>query len=230
MSGPSIGDVVGQFRRLLDVIDEAALHAKHSQSEAEQAHSGYARTSAGTSDRLMRQAVVASRTAAEKAGKTARLLSGAAAHFTTYVNIIAPGAIPTGASSPAAVPSGDQVVRETLNRQDRMSSFMRKSADKIDDLKDSTKATAKAAEQGTKIVLQVIKRDPPSAAAKPTSPSTSAAPSTATARSTVDHSVTVPDAVSAVTVTLIGAALVGRATTNYVKSKWKSRRSDANEE
>jgi hypothetical protein len=109
MADPSVGNVVAQFRTVLGIIDETAVNAKRVQEKAEQAKAAYAEASQGTADRSMRKAVVDSRTAAEKAGKIARLLSEAAEHLTAYVNIIAPGTVPPRASAPEATPQGDQL-------------------------------------------------------------------------------------------------------------------------
>ncbi|MGX7670212.1 hypothetical protein [Plantactinospora sp. DSM 117369] len=110
MADSSVGDVVAQFRTVLSQIDQAAVTAKHAQEQAEKAHATYTEVARGTADRSMRKAVVDSRTAGEKAGKTARLLAEAAEHFTAYVNIISPGTVPPRSSAPEAEASGEQVL------------------------------------------------------------------------------------------------------------------------
>ncbi|MFC6017556.1 hypothetical protein ACFP2T_15240 [Plantactinospora solaniradicis] len=105
-----MGDVVAQIRTVLGLIDEAAVAAERAQRQAQQASAAYTEASRGTADRLMRTAVVDSRTAGEKAGKTARLLAEAAEHFTTYINVIAPGTVPPRSSAPEADASGEQVL------------------------------------------------------------------------------------------------------------------------
>ncbi|MFY1690379.1 hypothetical protein [Plantactinospora sp. WMMB782] len=110
MADISVGDVVAGFRTALGVIDETAVSAKRAQEQAEQALAAYTEAARGTADRLMKKAVVDSRTAAEKAGKTARLLSEAADHITTYLNVIAPGTVPPRTSAPEADASGEHIL------------------------------------------------------------------------------------------------------------------------
>ncbi|MEN3608240.1 hypothetical protein AAH979_01705 [Plantactinospora sp. ZYX-F-223] len=116
MADTSIGDVVAGFRTVIGIIDEAAVTAKRAAENARQAQAEYTEASHGTDDRSMRKAVVDTRTAAEKAGKTARLLSEAAEHFTTYVNIIAPGTVPPRSSAPEATPGGDKLAAAGLDQ------------------------------------------------------------------------------------------------------------------
>ncbi|AVT37280.1 hypothetical protein [Plantactinospora sp. BB1] len=116
MADTSVGEVVAQFRTVLGLIDETAVTAKRAQEQAQKAFTAYTEASRGTSDRLMRTAVVDSRTAGEKAGKTARLLSEAAEHFTAYINAIAPGTLPPRSSAPEADASGDRILATTAGQ------------------------------------------------------------------------------------------------------------------
>jgi hypothetical protein len=94
MTTVSIAQIVSHFRELVGIIDQAVIAATRAQEDAHQAQIAYTEATRGSSNREARQAVVQSRTAVEKAGKTARLLAEASNHFTSYINIIAPGTVP----------------------------------------------------------------------------------------------------------------------------------------
>ncbi|GIG86640.1 hypothetical protein [Plantactinospora endophytica] len=219
MASTSVGDVVAQFRTVIGLIDETAVTAKRAEEEARQAQAAYTEASQGTDNRSMRKAVVDTRTAAEKAGKTARLLSEAAEHLTAYVNIIAPGTVSPRASAPEAMPDGERATAEAINRRTRAASFLDRTAKRADDVKDAVTETTKAVEEGTKIALRHIKEDrPPSggpaSTTTPTTPSSPVQPPPA-------H-----EAVSATVVAALGAALVGRATINYLKRRLRTGKQD----
>ncbi|GAA3725473.1 hypothetical protein GCM10022225_02960 [Plantactinospora mayteni] len=224
MARVSVGDVVAQFRAVLGIVDEAAIGAARAQREAEQTQAAYAEVSQGTADRLMRKAVVDSRTAAEKAGKTARLLSEAAEHFTTYVNIIAPGTVPPRSSAPEAIPEGERVVSDAMARRKRATGFLDRAARRADDVKDSVASATKAVEEGTKIALKQIKGDRPPTGGAPSSTTTTSTPQPAPAQSPPAH-----EAVSALVVTALGAALVGRAGIDYIKKRLNRRNQDGDQ-
>jgi hypothetical protein len=109
MSG-SLGDVVRQLRQVIVELDQAAVTAKHAQAGAEQAHGLYSEAARGTDHPQTNRAINESRTAAEKAGKSARLLAEAASAFTEYVNHIAPGSAPPRSSAPEASPAGERLM------------------------------------------------------------------------------------------------------------------------
>ncbi|MEO3926029.1 hypothetical protein ABGB07_19480 [Micromonosporaceae bacterium B7E4] len=224
MANVSVGDVVARFRTVLGIIDEAAVGAARAQKEAEQARAAYTEVSQGTADQLMRKAVADSRTAAEKAGKTARLLSEAAEHFSTYVNIIAPGTVPPRSSAPEAIPEGERVVSDAMARRRRATGFLDRAASRADDIKDGATETAKAVEEGTKIALKQIKGDRPPTGSAPSSTAT-----TAPSKPTPAHSPPAHEAVAALVVTALGAALVGRAGIDYIKKRLNRRKQDGDQ-
>ncbi|MGX7670753.1 hypothetical protein [Plantactinospora sp. DSM 117369] len=219
MANTSVGDVVAGFRTVIGILDEAAVTAKRAEEEARQAQAEYTEASRGTDDRSMRKAVVDTRTAAEKAGKTARLLSEAAEHFTAYVNIIAPGTVPPRSSAPEAMPDGERTTTEAMDRRTRATSFLDRTARRADDVKDAVTEATKAVEEGTKVALRHIKGDrPPSGGpASTTTPTTHPAP----AQHPPAH-----ETASAVVVAALGAALVGRAAIDYLKKRHRTRKQE----
>jgi hypothetical protein len=220
MANSSVGDVAARLRTVLGIIDEAAVTAKRAQEEAEQVRTAYVEASKGSADQSMRKAVTDSRTAAEKAGKTARLLSEAAEHFTTYVNTIAPGSAAPRSSAPEAMPDGERTVTEAVNRRSRATSFLDRVARRADDVKDAAAETTKAVEEGTKIALQQIKGDRGASSGSPASTTTT------TTHPTPSQPPPAHETVSAITVSVLGAALVGRAAVDYIKKRRNRRRQD----
>lgn len=84
-----------------------------------------------------RAQIVDSRTAAQKAGKTARLLAEAGNAFTEYINTIAPGTVPAGYSVPETMPDGEALLTEAAERGRRADVAWRKQVQKAGDGKDS---------------------------------------------------------------------------------------------
>ncbi|MBF9127473.1 hypothetical protein I0C86_00455 [Plantactinospora sp. S1510] len=211
---------MAQLRRVLGIIDETAVTAKRAQEEAEQVRSAYVEASQGSADHLMRQAVTDSRTAADKAGKTARLLSEAAEHFTTYVNVIAPGSVPPRSAAPEAMPDGERTVTEAMVRRNRATSFLDRAARRADDVKDAAAETTKAVEEGTKVALRQIKGDRGASSGGPASTTTT------TTHPAPSQPPPAHETVSAITVSVLGAALVGRAAVDYIKRRRNRRNQD----
>jgi hypothetical protein len=203
---------------MLGLIDLAAVNASRARDEANRADAAYTEASRGTSHLTMRNAVISARTGTDKSGKTARLLSEAAEHFTIYINKIAPGTVPTRMSAPEGIPSGEEVLDEARIRRERMAGFLDRTVKKTDDISDTVNSVTKSISDGTKITLQQIKGDstPPGTTTTSTTPTTVSTPQAANA----------PEVVSAITVTLLGAAMVGRATLDYIKRKQKENRQD----
>lgn len=185
--------------------------AKRSQSDAAQAHVAYVRVGRGANHPLVNHAVADASTAAAKAGKTARLLAEAADHIAAYVNIMAPGSVPTKASAPDAMPTGESLIETAGSVTSRADSFLRRAASQVGDVKDAASATTKAVTDGTKSALTFVKGPRPSGSAATSQP--------VPARSDTPQSVTHEDAVSAVTVSIIGAAVVGRAALDHIKRR-----------
>jgi hypothetical protein len=125
MTDVSIAQILAHFRDLVESVDQAVINAARAQEDAEQAHRVHVETAGSTSDSQMRHAIVQARTAAEKAGKTSRLLAEAAGHFTNYINIIAPGTVPDRVSAPEATPTGERITSEAGERATFNSLFNR---------------------------------------------------------------------------------------------------------
>lgn len=136
----SIGEVVARLLQAIEAIDRAAVNADGVRNESELSHKSFVEAGRGTADPRMRAAITESRTASEKAGKVARLLGEAAGHFSTYINIIAPGASPSRNAASDAMPDGERLVSEAADRQARLARFHRKTvqflADREGDVKD----------------------------------------------------------------------------------------------
>jgi len=136
----SIGEVVARLRQAVERIDRAAVSTAGARSEAELSHRYFVEAGRGTADPRMRAAITESRTAGEKAGKAARLLSEAADHICAYIEIIAPGAGPSRDSATDAMPDGKRLVNEAADREARFAKFHRRTnqflADKEGDLKE----------------------------------------------------------------------------------------------
>lgn len=222
MSDISVGTVVTQFQQALDLMDQAAVSAKQAQEQAQQAKTVYAEASRGTANRAMREAVTNSGTAADKAGKTARLLSEAAEHLTNYINIIAPGSVAARASSSGGMPDGARMVDEAMARRRRASSFLDRAARRADDVQDAASEATKVVGEGTKAALKAIKGDHGPGSSGSTSTTTSSIKPAST------QPVTAHDTVSALTVSLLAAALVGRSAIDYIKRRHDRRNTDGN--
>ncbi|MEO3923775.1 hypothetical protein ABGB07_07930 [Micromonosporaceae bacterium B7E4] len=132
--------MVAQLGAVIERLHKEAVEAARTKAEAEQANREFAEVGRGTADRRIRAAITESRTASEKAGKVARLLSEAAAHFSAYINIIAPGAIHDRNLAQDALPDGERLVREAPSREARLARFHKKAtqflADKEGDIKN----------------------------------------------------------------------------------------------
>lgn len=163
----------------------------------------------------MRHAIVQARTAAEKAGKTSRLLAEAAGHFTNYINIIAPGTVPDRVSAPEATPAGERLTSEA--ERSTASSFYKSALKKADDIKDVVSSTTKSLTEGAKSVSRPIKMEPPISPSE-VSTGTAAAPQSFI-RSVHQHSASVHDSVSAVTIGLIGIVLTGMKLQESVRKR-----------
>ncbi len=222
MGSSPMEEVIAQFRKLLGVIDETAVNAKRAQEDAERARSAYVEASRGTSDQLMGKAVVNSRTAAEKAGKTARLLSEAADHFATYINIIAPGTVPPRMSAPEATPSGEQVAEEatqSLNPQLPQPDHQEgRRPCRCHQHNDEGHGGQREGSRASNPLTPPP--HPPGISPGTTTTSQTATPATP------GQSSSVADGASAVTIALLGAAVVGRAAIRAAKRRVARKASD----
>jgi hypothetical protein len=136
-------EVLAEMRELLTAIDEAAGKALHAQEDAREAHAQYVEATRGTSHPDAAKAVTNVHTAAQKAGKTARLLAEAANAYADYINTIAPGTVPARHSAPDAMPDGERLLAEADERGSRADAFWRRQAKKADDTQDSAENAEK---------------------------------------------------------------------------------------
>jgi hypothetical protein len=112
----TIGEVVAQMRVVIEQLDSAVITCSRAQRDASQAETRYRDAGGGGGHPRLREAMAESRIAGDKAGKAARLLAEATNHFSTYLNIIAPGSVPDRRPSEAALPSGERINREAETR------------------------------------------------------------------------------------------------------------------
>ncbi|MEV4760095.1 hypothetical protein AB0J86_34035 [Micromonospora sp. NPDC049559] len=112
MSG-DLGEVIRQLLRVIGELDRAAVTAGRARDQAEQALAALTEAAQGTNDPAANQAITEARTAAEKAGKSARLFAEAAGAFAEYANVIVPGSAPTRTSTPRSLPDGQALASST---------------------------------------------------------------------------------------------------------------------
>ncbi|MEU7752130.1 hypothetical protein AB0B57_19905 [Micromonospora sp. NPDC049101] len=154
MSG-SLGDVVAQLRSAIDTLQSAAVVAHRAQSDAEEANAHYAQAARGTRHPELTGAVTESKTAGEKAGKLARLISEAADRIGDYSNVIAPGSAPATQPSDSATPSGEDLLAETVERESarkNVASFLSTMTRKVEDVQDNTQKSVAAAREAFTII------------------------------------------------------------------------------
>ena len=159
----SVGDVVAQLRDVIERLDKIAVAASRVQADAKQAHASLAEVGQGTDHRQIREAITESRAAEEKAGKAARLFSEAARHFSAYTNIIAPGSVRLRKVDDAAMPSGEQIMREAEDSGNNVDRFVRRHVKKLDGTEGSLQKTETAATVGLKKLFKTYKGQPGSA-------------------------------------------------------------------
>ncbi|MFG1763128.1 hypothetical protein ACGFIH_07365 [Micromonospora parva] len=154
MSG-SIGDVVAQLRSAIDTLHSAAVIAQRAQADAEQANTHYTQAAQGSRHPELTGAVTESKTAGEKAGKLARLISEAADRVGEYSNAVAPGSAPTTQPSDSATPSGEDLLAETVERDSarkNVASFLSTMTRKVEDVQENTQKSVAAAREAFTII------------------------------------------------------------------------------
>jgi len=139
----SVEDLLAGMRSLLVAIDNAAVSATRAQADAQQAQGRYQQAATGTAHPVLVRAVAAARTAAEKAGRTARLLAKSADAYTAYVNKIAPGAVVARHFASDALPDGEALVTSSAGR-----SLSRRLAQRIKETENSDDGLEHAAAVG----------------------------------------------------------------------------------
>ncbi|WP_406067033.1 hypothetical protein [Micromonospora sp. NBC_01638] len=154
MSG-SLGDVVAQLRGAIDTLHSAAVVARRAQADAEEANAHYTRGAQGSGHPELTGAVTESKTAAEKAGRLARLISEAADRVGAYSNAVAPGSAPNTRPSDSATPSGEDLLAETVERESarkNVASFLSTMTRKAEDVQDNTQKSVAAAREAFTII------------------------------------------------------------------------------
>ncbi|MEW2428273.1 hypothetical protein AB0877_09685 [Micromonospora sp. NPDC047644] len=154
MSG-SIGEVVAQLRSAIDTLHSAAVVARRAQADAEQANTHYTHAAQGSRHPELTGAVTESKTAGEKAGKLARLITEAADRVAAYSNAVAPGSAPTTQPSDSATPSGEDLLAETVERDSarrNVASFLSTMTRKVEDVQENTQKSVAAAREAFTII------------------------------------------------------------------------------
>jgi len=106
----ALTEVLQQLRDVIGDLDKAAITAKGAEADARRAFALYDEAATGSAHPQTYIARQEAHTAADKAGKVARLLSEAATAFAEYANHIAPGTVPARISAPEAMPSGERLL------------------------------------------------------------------------------------------------------------------------
>lgn len=151
----SLGEVVAQLRSVINTLHSAAVVAQRAQAEAEEAHAHYSRAARGSRHPQLTGALTESRTAAEKAGRLARLITEAADHVGAYSNAVAPGSASTGQQPDSAMPSGEGLLAEAVERESarrNVASFLSTMTRKAEDIQDNTQKSVAAAREAFEII------------------------------------------------------------------------------
>jgi hypothetical protein len=171
-------EVVAQLLAVRDRLAATAVTAMRAKADAEQAYEHYAEAATGSDHPQIKEALTDIRTAAEKAARTARLLTQARARFTTYLNRIAPGSASESDVSEAEMPSGEQLLREAEQRGDSertIGAFLRRTSRNIENIQDTGKTATEVAQNTIKIIKDIVK--PPGTQAASTTARTPSQPS-----------------------------------------------------
>lgn len=108
----SVGDIIRRLGTVIGELDRVSMRTTAVQLDAGRAHECFVNAGVGSRHPYLETAKREAQTAAEKAGRVARLLAEAATALTTYAEHIAPGALASHASSPpTGLPSGDEVIK-----------------------------------------------------------------------------------------------------------------------
>ncbi|MFY1635296.1 hypothetical protein ACN27F_18815 [Solwaraspora sp. WMMB335] len=149
----TVAEVIAQLARASTGLSSAAATALRAQQEVIDAHQSLSAASAGASARAVRNATAEWKTAADKAGKVARLLMEAVGHLNAYANRIAPGSAPTEPTLTG--PTGEELLADTTKRseaQRNVGGFLGRLARKSEDVQDSAKTMGEVAEKVTQVI------------------------------------------------------------------------------
>jgi hypothetical protein len=152
-----ISEVLAELRELIGTVDEAAMLALRAQADAQEAYSAYREAGTGSKRPDIARAQVDSRTAAEKAGKTARLLAEAASAFADYVNVIACGTVPPRHSAPDAAPTGEGLAAVAPSLRSRLQRYLAKAGVDADDSQEGLATTATSLAAGATSAKRVLR-------------------------------------------------------------------------
>jgi hypothetical protein len=162
----SVGDVIAQLRHVIERLDRAAVAVSGTQEDATRAHSLLTEVAHGTNHRQMRRAISESQIAGAKAGKVARLLGEAAAHFSAYADLIAPGSGLSRGQATEGPPSGDELLRQAEEKGSGVDRFIRRHVKKLDETEGNLQKAETAATEGVKKLFKVYKGQSGSTAAQ----------------------------------------------------------------
>jgi hypothetical protein len=141
MSG-TVAEVIAQLAQASTGLTSAAATALRAQQDAIEAHQALTKASTGTAAPAVTNATTEWKTAADKAGKVARLFLQAAAHLNAYSNVIAPGSAPTEVAITG--PTGEELLADTTRRSEARrgaGSFANRLARQTEDLQDAAKTS-----------------------------------------------------------------------------------------
>jgi hypothetical protein len=141
MSG-TVADIIAQLAQASTGLSSAAATALRAQQDAIEAHQALTKASTGAAAPPVTNATTEWKTAADKAGKVARLLLQAAVHLNAYSNVIEPGSAPTEVAITG--PTGEELLADTARRSEARrgaGSFLDRLARRTEDLQDAGKTT-----------------------------------------------------------------------------------------
>jgi hypothetical protein len=153
-------NVVAQLLDVRERLAAAAVTAMRAKADADQVHEQYAEAAQGTEHPQIQEALTDIRAASEKAVRTARLLTEARAHFTAYLNKIAPGSASGSDVLEAGLPSGEELISEAESRAESSSdigAFLRRTSRNIESIQDTGKTVTEAAQNTVNIIRKPFK-------------------------------------------------------------------------
>jgi hypothetical protein len=215
VSANAIAAVADQLRKVIEGADRAAVHAMRAKTDAEQGRVTFAEAGRGTDHPDIREAISTVHTASQKLGKTARLLAEAAEAFAMYLEVVVPGSGNALRAKADAMPSGEQLVDEAREQENRLHSWLRKTGENADDIGDRAQSTSESA----KTIFKLVRGD-----ANPPTQSTTSVPS-ATPHIENPPAESSIDAVSAIVVSAIAVSVAVKAIPNYWRKIRKGRTS-----
>ncbi|MFY1653333.1 hypothetical protein ACN27J_20900 [Solwaraspora sp. WMMB762] len=149
----TVAEVIAQLARASTGLSSAAATALRAQQEVTDAHRSLSAASAGASAHVVTNATTEWKTAADKAGKVARLLMEAVGHLNAYANRIAPGSAPTEPTLTG--PTGEELLTDTTRRSDARrgpGSFFNKMARKSEDVQDTGKSMVELGQEAIRVL------------------------------------------------------------------------------